>query len=138
MAAVRKSVRLVDETIELCGVLSRGSEINYSGSLNGMAQRYNILIKDSLPELGEGESKAICAAFNGYSMADNISQDIAGFEWHISESMQYDGNFNDILTHYKIDGEEFKTRIRGWSEAQRLAVIDMTQRFWNAGPKSET
>jgi hypothetical protein len=137
VAAIKKSVRLVDETINLCGILSRGSDVNYSGSLNGMAQRYNILIKSVMPELGEGEEKAICAAFNGYTMADDITQDIAGFEWHISESMQYDGNFNDILNHYKIDGEQFKTKIRGWNAAQRLAVIDMTQRFWNAGQKAE-
>lgn len=135
MAAVKKSVRLVDETIELCGVLSRGSEVNYSGSINGMAQRYNVLIKAAMPDLSEGERLAICTAFNGYALADDVNQDIAGLDWHISESMQYDGNFNDILAHHKIDAEELKAKIRGCNAAQRLAIIDMTQRFWNVGQK---
>lgn len=113
--------------------LKQGSEINYSRAINGMAQRYDILVKASLPNLSEGEKLAFCTAFNGYMMADNIAQDIAGLEWHISEAIKYDGNFNDILTHHKIDGELLKDRVRSWNAAERLAVIDMTQRFWNAG-----
>lgn len=133
MASLKVNTRITDETTSLFNKLKQGSDINYSRAINGMAQRYDILIKASLPNLSEGEKQAICAAFNGYMLADNVNQDIAGLEWHISESMKYDENFNDILAHHKIDGELLNDRVRSWNAAERLAVIDMTQRFWNSG-----
>lgn len=128
--AIKKSVRLVDETIELCKILTQSGDPNWSGSLNSLAQRYNILIAAVMPELAEGEKLALCQAYNGHMLADDVMQEVAGLDWQVSEAIQYDENVAELLTHHGIDHEEFKAKARGWNAAERLAVIDMTQRFW--------
>lgn len=131
MAGIKKSIRLVDETIDLCRILSVREDVSYSSAINGMAQRYNILIDNINLSLSEGEVMVICAAFNGYMMDVNIYNEILNFEWHISESILYDENVQEILSHFKIEVEAFKDKIAVWSDTEKLAAIDMTQRYWN-------
>ncbi len=139
--AIKKSVRLSDETEQLCKLMSVHGALNWSRSINTIADRYNVMIEKSLPELTENERLAICQAYNGYMKSDSIMHEVAGLEFTISEAYQYDENVKALLLGAKSASEllagdgvaisELLEKVRGWSVVERIAVIDMTERFWN-------
>ncbi len=129
---IKKSVRLVDETIKLCHELSLTNDVNWSGSLNAMAQQYNLFVADCLPALSDAETMAFRCAFNGYLPHQDITQELRLLSWHISESYQYDSQVNDLFTDEEIG--PFIDRVRAWSNAEKLAVIHMAKSFWRTGP----
>lgn len=49
--SVKKSVRLNATTVEIIRQLNRHSEVNWSGSINDISNRYNLLIQHLLPQL---------------------------------------------------------------------------------------
>lgn len=132
MAAVKKSVRLVDETIELCKALTITGDVNWSGSINAMAEQYKVMIDENMPELSENEKNAFRCVFNGYMPSGNLDQEIRLLSWHISEGYQYDEQVRDF-----IGSEEAAVglieRVKGWSKSQCLAVMYDARAFWSAG-----
>lgn len=129
MAAIKKSVRLVDETIKLCNELTvSGGDVNWSGSINTMAEQYKILISEALPALTENQKMAFYCAFNGYMPHSDLQLEIKMLHWHISESYQYDIQVNDLLGSEQ-EAIEFFDTVKNWSESQKLAVIYMARAY---------
>ncbi len=68
MAAIKKSVRLVDNTIDVCRVISitskqQGNEsVNWSGSINAMADGYQLIMSENKPELTDNQWNALYAS----------------------------------------------------------------------------
>jgi hypothetical protein len=127
--AIKKSVRLSDETENLCVVLSEFGETNWSGTINKIASRYNEVIARALPELSENERLAICQCYNGHMKPERVQDQVAGLEFTISEGWQYDSNVRDLLGDESA-ARDLLEKVRGWSFVERVAVIDMTERFW--------
>jgi hypothetical protein len=130
--AVKKSVRLVAETIAVCANLSPGSETNWSGSINNMAEQFNLFIADNTPELTENEWNAFYCTYNGYMPHPFAKDEAKILAWHISEGYQYDEQVRGFL------GEETQAlalieRVKSWTISQRLAVIYKAKAFWCKG-----
>lgn len=129
MAAIKKSVRLVDETIEVCKVLTITGEVNWSGSLNAMAEQYAIMIKDNAPLLTEDEKNIFRCLYNGYMPSDNLKQEIRLLSWHLSEGYQYDEQVRDFLGSDEA-AMNLINRVKSWSNSQCLSVIYTARSFW--------
>ncbi|MFV0576102.1 MAG: hypothetical protein ACK5NC_11915 [Vibrio sp.] len=133
MAAIKKSVRLVDETIKLCHELTVSGDVNWSGAINTMAEQYKILINESLPELTGNQKHAFYCVFNGYIPHPSIEQEIQSLYWHLSEGYQYDEQVRDLLGAEE-EAISFINTVKGWSKSQKLAVIYMARAYWRQGP----
>jgi len=138
---IKKSVRLSDLSERLCLILSETGEPNYSGTLNKIAERYETIIGQTLPDLTQNEKLAICQCYNGYMKPERVRDQIAALEFTISEGYQWDDNVKELLIGAESaddllgnDGSEIQTlleKVRSWTIPERIAVIDMTERFWN-------
>lgn len=129
--AIKKSVRLVDESIKTCRELSHEGDINWSGSINNACERYQLFVKYCMPELSQAEKNAIAQAYNGHWFDRNIDQEAQLMHWQIGEAIQYDQNVVENLAAKDIDPENFLKKIKSWTNAERLAVIAFVNQFWN-------
>ena len=134
MAAIKKSVRLIDETVDLCGLLTKGGDVNFSGSINTIAARYNALIRENMPELTDDETLAYVCAHNGYAMSDDIVLEARRLPWTMSEAYQYDSQVTALVGD-EAGKSVFLERLNGFSISQRIAILDMTQSYWSKGQK---
>ena len=132
---VKKSVRLVDGTIEVCKNLSEfsGSAVNWSGSINAMAQRFTLFIEDNTPELTEKEWLAFYCSQNGYMPHPDPKVEADTLPWHISEGYQYDAQITEFLGS-KEAAINLIERVKSWSTSQRLAVIYKSRAYWRQQP----
>jgi urocanate hydratase len=129
---VKKSVRLVDETMAVCANLSPSGETNWSGSLNNLAEQYNLLIADNTPDLTEDEWNAFYCTYNGYMPHPSAKEEAKVLSWHISEGYQYDEQVRQFLGD-EAQAIELIERVKSWSISQRLAVIYKAKMFWSKG-----
>lgn len=132
---IKKSVWLSDEAQSLCEHLSHG-KVNWSGSLNSMASRYEFLISENMPNLTDIEKNIFAVAFNGRLLNDDIRMEIVALPWTISEACEYDEQIPEFFEEGEINYDEFMEKVNNFSPSERLAIIDMTQRFWNKGQKA--
>lgn len=133
---IKKSVRLSDTTIKTCHDLTIADGINWSGSINAMAEQYQIFLTDCLPELSDYEKKAFYCVYNGYLPHPDINEEMHGLHWAISEGYHYDEQVRDFLGTEEQAGL-FVERIKNWSRSEKLAVIYMAKAYWRQGPICE-
>jgi hypothetical protein len=132
MKAIKKSVRLVDNTIKLCHELTKQGETNWSGSINAMAEQYKAFVTECLPTLSDNEKTAFYCAYNGYMPHPDLETELNQLHWNISEGYQYDEQIRDVLGT-KEQAIEFIERIQSWSKPEKMAVIYMARAFWRQG-----
>jgi hypothetical protein len=130
--AIKKSVRLVDETIKVCNALTIAGDTNYSGSLNSMAQQYKLFVSECLPELTDNEKTAFYCAYNGYMPHPELEVEISQLHWNISEGYQYDEQIRDLLGDEEL-AIKFIERIQSWQITEKMAVIYMARAYWRQG-----
>lgn len=129
--AIKKSVRLTDETIKaLQAITQDASAVNWSGSINSMAEQFDILIEQSLPSLTQNQSTSFACIYNGYAPSDSIQQEIRLLAWHISEGYQYDEQVRDLIGTEE-EAVAFIEQVKSWNDAEKLAVIYKARRFWS-------
>ena len=128
--AIKKSVRLIDDTIKNLQALS-GHEINWSGAINSLSQYHSLFCQYCLPELKQAEKYALAQAYNGHLFGREIEQEVRMLHWKMSEAIEYDGSVFEILASEDIDPSKFLERVKAWTPAQRLAVLVFVQKFWN-------
>lgn len=140
--SVKKSVRLVPETIEAIRQISNFGEINWSGSINDIASRYLFFVEKSLPELTENEKMALAAVFNGKLFdSKDLGREVQTLHFYIGASIENDGHFVewlwrdsdlDLEAFIKSDAaEQFYKRVTEWTIPERLAVIHYVTAFWS-------
>lgn len=135
--AVKKSVRLVDETIKLCYELTNQGDTNWSGSLNAIAEQYKKFVTECLPTLSDNEKKAFYYTYNGYSAHPQLEMELNQLHWNISEGYQYDEQMQGFLGT-KDQAIEFIERIQSWSKPEKMAVVYMSRAYWRQGQISTT
>lgn len=94
--AVKKSVRLVDNTIALCKVFSGNGPINWSGSINGAANMLGFLVEQGKIELLRDEVELLCV-ISGISEKNSLPLDRNDFE-KLFDGVQF-------ITELKVKGE---------------------------------
>lgn len=127
--AIKKSVRLVDETIKLCHELTRQGDTNWSGAINTMAQQYKVFVDECLPSLTDDEKNVFYCAYNGYIPHPELDMEVAQLHWNVSEGYQYDEQIRDLLGA-REQAIEFIDRVKSWSKVEKLAVIYMARAYW--------
>lgn len=135
MAAVKKSVRLVDNTVDVCRVISRVSKVsgndavNWSGSLNAMADEYALIMQENKPELTDQQWQAIYCVYNGYMPSEDAQREARLLSWHVSEGYQYDSQVRDALGSEQ-DAIAFMDEIKSWTLTKQLSAIYHAKKFW--------
>lgn len=127
--STKKSVRLSDDAVRLCHLIS-DHEVNFSRSINVMADRYKYIMEKSLPELSEGETLALCAMYNGHAYHDDTQVEVSAIGAMLHESFEYDPNIAEILNQYSVDVDAFAMRVLKFSAAEKVAILHMVQKFW--------
>lgn len=129
--AIKKSVRLVDETVNLCNAVSHDGEENWSGGINKIAERYGIFVEKCLPELSQFEKLAICQSYNGHAPHGDLRTELRMMDWHLSESVTHDGSVAEMIDKSEAGRDEFLAKAKAWTLPERLAVFHMAYAFWN-------
>lgn len=137
--AIKKSVRLTHPTIELLRPFSdvTGDGMNWSGSINSMAEYMQLIIEDNTPELPSHYWMALRCAYNGYMPHPNPKTEAEMLHWHIDQSYQHDEQVAEFIGGM----DEFVTFIellKHMSLTQRLCVIYKAKQFWRTGPITES
>lgn len=136
MAAIKKSVRLVSNTVNICRIISRVSKsadnntVNWSGSLNAMADEYSLIMAENKPELTDSQWNALYCVYNGYSPSEDAQREARLLSWHISEGYQYDDQVKAFLGSEQ-DAILFINDIKSWSLTKQLSAIYHAKRYWS-------
>lgn len=126
--AIKKSVRLTKETVKTFSELGEGSNINYSGSINMIVERYDYLISEIMPVLCEAEKRVFCQLYNGRKLVKDIEIEALAFEGVITSGLNRIPEAANILSKAGIGLKLFQKKAKGYSPGQRLAIIDMVKR----------
>jgi hypothetical protein len=126
---IKKSVRLVDETIATCRKLSPTPDINWSGSINNMSAQFNLFIADNTPELSEKEWTAIFWTYNSHSPHPDPLIEVNLLSWNLTEGYQYDEQVR-ILLNTEEKATALIEKVKDWTTSQRLAAIYHAKAFW--------
>lgn len=132
--AFKKSVRITDEAAAIMAPLGSKAEdgMNWSGSINAMAEQFGLIIGELTPDFTDDQWKAVYCCFNGYIPHPDITTEASLLHWHISEGYQHDGQVAQLLGS-QSDAVEFIDRLKNLSLGQRIAVIYKAFKFWRGG-----
>ena len=98
-----------------------GHDENRSGRVNIICDRYLQIVADESPDWSIEKWSAVCDGLNGYWMADQISVRSAWAEI---------ADFEGLGKKWGIDQEALAAEIRAMSTAQKVALIEIVERFW--------
>ena len=135
--AIKKSVRLVDETMTICANMSAGGDINWSRSINNMAELFNLFITDNTPELTENEWNVFYYIYNGYMPHPIAAEEAKLLSWHIIEGYRNDELVRQFLTD-ETQAIKLVVRVKSWSTSQRLAVIYKAKALFKNGQVAQS
>lgn len=134
--SIKKSVRLVDNTVSVCRTISRAyksqpdSDVNWSGSLNAMAEEYQLIMAENKPNLTNDQWMALYNLYNGYMPSGDAQREARLLSWQVSEGYQYDATVAELLGT-KEDAVAFIEDIKSWSLTKQLSAIFHAKRFWS-------
>jgi hypothetical protein len=133
--AIKKSVRLTDPTIEALRPFSdvAGEGMNWSGSINAMAEHVSIIVNELTPDLSANQWSALYCCYNGYMPHPDPKEEARLLAWHVSEGYQCDAQVAEFLGA-KADAIAFIDQLNSYSLPQRLCIIYFAKAFWRKGP----
>lgn len=135
MAAIKKSVRLIDDTQATLKNLTVTPDTNWSGSINDMAAQYELFVNDNTPNLTNEEWHVFYCAYNGYMPSQDQEREARLLSWHVSEGYQYDEQIRGFLGNEDA-AIALIERVKSWSLSQQLAVIYKAKAYWQKGKAS--
>ena len=105
-----------------------------SALINGMADRYQEVIRRSMPTLSANEWCLIWDALNGIWMGEPASLSVFSVPMEAADHIKLNG----ADEKWEIDGPALVKRLAdmGWPEL--LAIVDATERFWATDFPEET
>lgn len=133
MTAVKKSVRLIENTINTCKVLSIANTpdgVNFSGSINALAAEYVLIMEENKPELTSDQWNVLYSIYNGHLTSDNPQREARLLAWHISEGYQYDSTITEFLGD-KESATAFIEEVKTWPITKQLSAIYHAKKFWS-------
>lgn len=133
--AVKKSVRLTDPTAMALRPFSdaTGEGMNWSGSINAMAEHLRIFVDALTPELTQNQWNALYCCYNGYIPHPDPKEEARLLPWHLQEGYRYDEQVSEFLGEGK-EVESFFSKMESFSLEQRLCLIYKAKAFWRTGP----
>lgn len=121
--SVKKSVRLNTKTVNIIKALHRAGEVNWSGSINDIANRYSLLIEHLLPDMTDNEKAILATCYNGrYFGVNDIEREASIMHWLIKEAGD---EFPD-----EASLQAFFEKVKNWGVPERIAAIHFATSFW--------
>ncbi len=102
---------------------------NRSGRINTIADRYLAILRYDMPELAEADWNAICDVCNGWLATP---ADDARHLWMEVEDAAEGG----LGEKWGIDARALAIVLKGMSVGQRMAVLEVAERFWASEGKA--
>ena len=131
MPTIKPSVSLSEHSQEILAVYTRpdkGHPAGLSPMINAVIQRYDWLMKHSLPELTADEWQML---LNCYCSTEMVSYTPP---FRIASDMMDDLGVLE-LAELEENLQTFIKRVNGFSQAEQLAILDRCHRFWNSQVK---
>ncbi len=132
MAAIKKSVRLIDETQAILHNLTLTGEINWSGSINDMATQFEMLIHNNTPMLTDNEWNVFYCAYNGYMPSKDCLLEAESLHLHVSDGYKFDDQIRQFIGSEEA-ALELTNRVELWSLSEKIAVTYKAKSFWRKG-----
>ena len=95
-----------------------------SGAVNRIGDRYGEIVRRSLPDMMPAEWCLLADALNGV-LHEPASQ-IALLPAEVEDHIQLEGSDHK----WSVDGEALVERLRAMSYVERVAIVDVCERFW--------
>ena len=129
--AYKKSVRITDAAAAELAAFSdaTGEGMNWSGSINAMAEYVALVNQSITPELTENQWQALYCCYNGYVPHPNPADEANLLPWHIGEGYRCNEQVKIFLGSAE-EAREFVNQVKEMTLAQRLAVICAAKKFW--------
>lgn len=129
--AIKKSVHLKDPTIETLRPFSdaAGEGMNWSGSINAMAEHMQLFITELTPELTKNQWNAFYCVYNGYFPHPDAKEEARLLHWHISEGYQYDSQVTEFLGN-EAEAIAFIEKVKNFSLVEKFCIIYKAKQFW--------
>lgn len=137
MAAVKKSVRLIEGAAKVCRSMLRKNaqgEMNWSGAINSALLEYSLMLEENKPELTADQWNALYCVYNGYEPSNDPRQEARLLSWHVSEGYQFDEQVRGFLGS-EGNASEFINQIKGWPLSVQLSAIYHARKFWFDEPE---
>lgn len=131
--SIQKSVRLSAKAVRVIHEVSQ-DEVNYSGSINSLIERYRLMVDRDLPTLTKSERLAVAQAYNERIVPlHDIEREIDILPMQVAHAYQADEHVKSFLERDGdgFDIERFVARIHKWSFGERMAVLHHTLTTWN-------
>ena len=118
---MKKSVFLNDAAVEAIESRNKPGEANYSGTINTLIDRYRALIRNTVLELdlSTKEWTTLFSVYNGTVTGQDASGTVKMLLAEVMDSEEAENT------------PHLPEKIRNMNFCQRLAVIDMVDRFWS-------
>lgn len=97
-----------------------------SSLMRSILERYDVIVKRSMPLLTVNEWCLIFDALNGTWLLDNAGLVISAFPVEISDAIRLNG----ADSKWGVDGSSLMAKINAMTPANILAAIDAAERFW--------
>lgn len=135
---IKKTIWIGDEAEQTIKEHNIAGEINWSGTINELIKRYDFFSITNAPDLKECERNAMFEITNGRIPNEDLSQEVKSLPWAVSDGIEYNANFVHLLESGGVNPQDFLKKVKSWSDAQRLAVIGLCERFWAQGQKENS
>ena len=104
-----------------------------SATITTMCVRYAEAIRQHTPDLTANEWMFICDSLNGYWMNDDVRLSAHGIAHNVADAAK----LSDANSRFDVDGEELARKIDAMLFIEKLALMDVSERFWSGNPQED-
>ena len=104
-----------------------------SATITAMIVRYSEIIRRHTPLLTAAEWMLICDSLNGYWMNDDVQLAANGVAANVADNT----TLNGASETFGCDGLALARRISAMSFVERVAIMDVSERFWASSAKED-
>lgn len=131
--AYKKSVRITNEAAGILAAFSEGDEMNWSGSINSMAEQVGFMVAEIKLKLTKQEWSALHCCYNGYISHPNPVEESRLLPWHVDQGYRYDEQVRSFLGSEDA-AMALVEKLEKMSLSERMMVVVAAKSFWRKGP----
>lgn len=122
--AIKTTVYISDEREQAINERHR-EKPNLSGALGMFIDRYCAIVRAHTPDLTTAEWCCLFDVYCSHMFADDILAEARMLPTCVHDSIE-DGT----LAKWDLEGDAFLAKLQALAPVERVAVLDMVQRFW--------
>lgn len=118
--------RVLQERTDATGAMAAGTN---SAVVNKVADRYQEVIRQSMPQLSLGSWCLLFDSLNGVWMQEGAAMYVGALTQGVQDSIRLEA----LDRKWEVDGEDLLSLLHDLPFCSRLAIIDAAERWWARG-----